>query len=142
MKTNSILHKLLSNWPMKLSCLIFAVCLVFIVRFSQYRNVVAEIPLQLILPEGYSAQNKIDEKIELTIEGDSKMIYLINPMQVEAIADFSGVSQDNLDNAIKTQTPLVVQVNLVHDDGIIDLSEEIMMTSNPSRIKVLMRKDK
>lgn len=142
MKTNSILHKLLSNWPMKLSCLIFAVCLVFIVRFSQYRNVVAEIPLQLILPEGYSAQNKIDEKIELTIEGDSKMIYLINPMQVEAIADFSGVSQDNLDNSIKTQTPLVVQVNLVHDDGIIDLSEEIMMTSNPSRIKVLMRKDK
>lgn len=142
MKTNSILHKLLSNWPMKLSCLIFAVCLVFIVRFSQYRNVVAEIPLQLILPEGYSAQNKIDEKIELTIEGDSKMIYLINPMQVEAIADFSGVSQDNLDNAIKTQTPLVVQVDLVHDDGIIDLSEEIMMTSNPSRIKVLMRKDK
>ncbi|NLY07759.1 MAG: YbbR-like domain-containing protein [Spirochaetales bacterium] len=142
MKTNSILHKLLSNWPMKLSCLIFAVCLVFIVRFSQYRNVVAEIPLQLILPEGYSAQNKIDEKVELTIEGDSKMIYLINPMQVEAIADFSGVSQDNLDNAIKTQTPLVVQVNLVHDDGIIDLSEEIMMTSNPSRIKVLMRKDK
>jgi len=142
MKTNSILHKLLSNWPMKLSCLIFAVCLVFIVRFSQYRNVVAEIPLQLILPEGYSAQNKIDEKVELTIEGDSKMIYLINPMQVEAIADFSGVSQDNLDNSIKTQTPLVVQVNLVHDDGIIDLSEEIMMTSNPSRIKVLMRKDK
>lgn len=142
MKTNSILHKLLSNWPMKLSCLIFAVCLVFIVRFSQYRNVVAEIPLQLILPEGYSAQNKIDEKVELTIEGDSKMIYLINPMQVEAIADFSGVSQDNLDNAIKTQTPLVVQVDLVHDDGIIDLSEEIMMTSNPSRIKVLMRKDK
>ncbi len=142
MKTNSILHKLLSNWPMKLSCLIFAVCLVFIVRFSQYRNVVAEIPLQLILPEGYSAQNKIDEKIELTIEGDSKMIYLINPMQVEAIADFSGVSQDNLDNSIKTQTPLVVQVDLVHDDGIIDLSEEIMMTSNPSRIKVLMRKDK
>ncbi|MDY4888309.1 MAG: CdaR family protein [Sphaerochaetaceae bacterium] len=142
MKTNSILHKLLSNWPMKLSCLIFAVCLVFIVRFSQYRNVVAEIPLQLILPEGYSAQNKIDEKVELTIEGDSKMIYLINPMQVEAIADFSGVSQDNLDNSIKTQTPLVVQVDLVHDDGIIDLSEEIMMTSNPSRIKVLMRKDK
>src|SRR5574344_795860 len=142
MKTNSILHKLLSNWPMKLSCLIFAVCLVFIVRFSHYRNVVAEIPLQLILPEGYSAQNKIDERVELTIEGDSKMIYLINPMQVEAIADFSGVSQDNLDNAIKTQTPLVVQVNLVHDDGIIDLSEEIMMTSNPSRIKVLMRKDK
>lgn len=140
MKTNDFIKKILVGWPSKLCCMLFAVWLVFIVRFSSYSTTESNIALQVKLPQGYEAMNKIDSYATLTIQGDRKVIYLIDPSQITAVADFTNVDQPNLEDAVQSGTPLVAAVDLVYRQGIVRLEDEIILTSNPSSIRVLLRK--
>lgn len=140
MKTNSVMKKILNNWPAKIFCFLIALCIVFVVRFGLYNKAVADIPLQIKLPQGYEAQNKLDSSIRLTISGDRKLIYLIRISEIQAVADFTAIEEDLLQQAIAENTPLTVPVDLVYNQGVMDISEQIIFTSAPSKVRALLKR--
>lgn len=139
MKTNNFSRKIFNNWPAKLCCFLFAVCIVFVLRFQMYNSHQVNIPLEVRIPEGYEVVNNLDTTAVLTIRGDRKIIYMIDPSQITAVADFSVVTEAEIEESIRTGVPLIVRTTLVYDKGIVDLSEEIVLTIEPSRVRVLLR---
>lgn len=142
MKMNEFLKKLFSDWPNKLFCLLLAILVVFVIRFSSYSQIQVDLPLEVRIPAGYTALNKYDGQITLNITGDAKVIHLISPDQVSAVADFTVISREILDKAVEDGTPLSVPVSLIYDEGIMDLSNEISLVSDPSQVKLLFNKAK
>lgn len=138
MKLNDRIKDFFSDWPAKLCCLLFAICVVFMIRLGAYGKRVVEIPLQVRLPEGYTALNKLDEAVQMTIQGSKELIYLVDPARISAVADFSGVDQETLASFEASGRPLSAQVALVYPDGLLDLSDEVVLIPSPSSVRILL----
>jgi hypothetical protein len=125
MKMNNLLRTISHNWPIKVFSLLLAVALYLVIHFTTMATVTLFIPLRVIEPVGFSATSTVDDSVELSIYGDKKYIYLINPSAIEATADFSTVSK----SGVATR-----DVMLSYDDTLFDI--ELNFTTDPESVKI------
>lgn len=85
-------NKVFSNWATKIFSFIIAVFVVLFVKFSNVTGRTVTIPVNVILPEnGLVAESLVPETIDVMIRGDENIIYLVDPAEIKAYADFSAV---------------------------------------------------
>lgn len=129
MKNNVSLY-LLDNWKPKLISLIFALCIFFFYMFSSNSSRIVTIPLEVILPIEYEAESLIPTAVDLEINGNNNIIYLIDPTLVGAQADFSSVEKEGIS---------AVSVKLKYDDKMFSKGN-ISLSTVPSSVKVSFKK--
>ena len=127
---NKISLYLLDNWKVKLVSLILALCVFFFYSFYQNSSRVVTVPLEVILPSDYEAESLIPTSIELEINGNNDIIYLIDPNLVVAVSDFSFVNKDGISNA---------NVELRYDERMFSKGN-ISLVANPSIVKISFKK--
>jgi len=128
------------DWSVKMLCLVCAIVLYFMIGYVSFAQRIVEIPLDLRLPQGYSAQNILPSSITLKMEGENSIIYLIAPNEIQAICDFSEVPENILEESIQKKEPLEAKVNLIYDTGIIKVGSELTFTVEPDVVKVLFKR--
>lgn len=128
MKQNSkIATALLTNLAPKVFSLMAAVFIVLTIHFVNVNDRTVTLPLEVTLPEGFRAVSLVPSTVDVTITGEDKVIYLVDPAQIKAYADFSGVTASGI-----TRTPvhLVYQENIFQADG-------LTVTPTPSSVRIL-----
>ncbi len=97
MKTpNKFAASFLGNWIIKVLSFMTAVIIVLAVRFWNVNDRTVTIPLEVRLPEDFIAVSLVPETVDVVISGSDKIIYLVEPSQIKAKADFSGVDDDGI----------------------------------------------
>jgi len=111
---------LLANWIAKILAFITALFLVLAIRFMNITSRVVHIPIDIVLPESteFVPISLIPDSIDVVITGDDSIIYLVDPSQIKASADFSSVNKGDIvrkavkleyDHDIYTQNSLTIQ---------------------------------
>ena len=121
MKTqNKLSSGFLGNWIVKILAFMTAIFLVMAIRFMDVTARTVHIPIEIILPDSskYIPVSLVPDSIDVVITGDDSIIYLVDPAQIKAVADFSDVSKGEIvrkavtltyDHDIYTQNSLTVQ---------------------------------
>nr|WP_321307296.1 hypothetical protein [uncultured Sphaerochaeta sp.] len=99
MKLNKYLQGALYNWPAKVLSLVFAVLVYAFIQFSTMGARVVSIPIEVHLPISLEAESLVPASIEVSIQGNEDIIYLINPESIEASLDFSSVDEAGIATA-------------------------------------------
>ena len=89
MKNNSLIDRLLKNWPVKVLALAAAVLLFFFNQLSRLEVRYFSVPLQIELPAGYVPAAAYPSKVRVTLRGESNAIFRVLEEDVQAYADFS-----------------------------------------------------
>ena len=90
MKTpNKFAASFLGNWIIKVLSFMSAVLIVLAFRFWNVNDRTVTIPLEVRLPQNLTAVSLIPDTVDVIISGSDKIIYLVDPSQIKAIADFS-----------------------------------------------------
>ena len=111
---------LLANWIAKILAFITALFLVLAIRFMNITSRVVHIPIDIVLPESteFVPISLIPDSIDVVITGNDSIIYLVDPSQIKASADFSAVNKGDIvrkavkleyDHDIYTQNSLTIQ---------------------------------
>jgi len=129
------------DWSVKMLCLVCAIVLYFMIGYVSYVQRVVEIPLEIKMPVGYSAQNILSTSTKLKIEGDNTLVYMVAPNEIKAVCDFSKVSNYILDRSILEGVPLEAKINLDYDTGIIKVGKGLTLAVEPDSVKILFEKD-
>ncbi|MCR4676062.1 MAG: hypothetical protein K5634_02390 [Sphaerochaetaceae bacterium] len=85
-----------SNWQTKVICFLFAVTLYVILSFAGTDNRTVALPLEVVLPENYTATSVIPDSASVIISGSEDFIYLINPQIIKLKADFSDTDREGV----------------------------------------------
>lgn len=90
---------LLNNWVIKILSFMTAVFLVLAIRFMGINSRTVHIPLDVTLPDSseYVPVSLIPDSIDIVITGDDSIIYLVDPSQITASADFSDVNNGEIE---------------------------------------------
>lgn len=129
MKPNKLLRTLLEDWPIKVFSLLLAISIFLVVNYATLDSRIVEIPLQVIVPQGYEATSNIPESVTLHIKTDERYIGMIDPSAIQAIADFSRVSESGVSS---------VPVLLVAESSFVDI--EVSFTTDPDIVRVFFQK--
>ena len=127
MKQNKTSISILSNLAPKVFSLLVAVFIVLAVHFMDINDRVVRLPLDVILPDDYTASSLVPSYIDVAITGSDRIIYLVDPSQIHAYADFSGVSAEGI-----TRVPVM----LVYDEDIFK-SDGMTVSARPSSVRIL-----
>ena len=84
-------QKLFYNWQAKIISFLLAVFVYFILMFSLHSTRTIPLPVEVILPDGYVAESKIRDSVDLIIQGTEDQIYLIDVSKFSLKADFSNI---------------------------------------------------
>ncbi len=121
MKTQSKLNSgLFGNWVVKVLAFMTALFLVLAIRFMDITARTVHIPIEVILPDSskYIPVSLVPDSIDVVITGDDSIVYLVDPSQIKAVADFSDVDNSEIerrnvvleyDHDIYTQNSLTLQ---------------------------------
>lgn len=123
---NKISLYLLDNWKPKLISFILALCFFFLYLFSNNSSRIVTIPLDVYLPVGYQAESLIPNSVELIINGNNDIIYLIDPNLIKAKADFSSVEKEGI---------VTENVELEYDSKVFS-KENISLNTKPAIVKI------
>ncbi|MGI6432643.1 MAG: hypothetical protein ACOXZ4_02090 [Sphaerochaetaceae bacterium] len=96
MKPSNLWRSLAVNWPVKVFSLLLAVGVFVIINYTSVDQREVEIPLQVVLPAGYSATSTVPSSVLLTIQAEGRYLAMINPSAVTAVADFSSVNDEGV----------------------------------------------
>ncbi|MBZ4673603.1 MAG: YbbR family protein [Spirochaeta sp.] len=99
MKLNKYLQGVLSNWPAKVLSLVFAMLVYAFIQYSTMGARVVSIPIEVYLPPSLEAASLVPSSIEVSIQGNEDIIYLINPESIKASLDFSSVGEAGIATA-------------------------------------------
>lgn len=129
-QNNKLAASLTNNLAPKVFSLIAAAFIVITLRFVNSTERTVTIPLNVYLPDGYEAvaQSLVPTTIDVTITGDDKDIYLIEPSQITAYADFTDVNTTGI-----AYRP----VCLIYQEENTFRSEVLTVTPHPSYHKIL-----
>ena len=128
MKQNSkITTTVLSNLAPKVFSFLAAIFIVLTVHFIGTTDRTVTLPLDVKLPEGYRAASLVPSTVNVTISGDEKVIYLVDPSQIKAHVDFSEVKDSGITRA---PVHLTYQENIFRADG-------LTVTPTPSSVRIL-----
>ncbi|MCY1152697.1 MAG: hypothetical protein PQJ45_06400 [Sphaerochaetaceae bacterium] len=123
---NKLSLYLLDNWKPKLISLFLALCVFFFYMFSTNSTRIVSIPLDVILPIEYEAESLVPTSVDLQINGNNNIIYLIDPTLVKATVDFSSVNKEGISN-----NPIELQ----YDETVFSKGN-ISLSTNPATVKV------
>ena len=124
---NKIISIALQNWIPKIFSFLFALFIVLSVRFMNVNDRVVTLPLDVVLPENYQAVSLVPETIDVVITGPDSIIYLVDPAEIEAKADFSSVSGPGIER---------VPVMLEYRDDIYT-RDGLVVSASPSSVRIL-----
>lgn len=127
---NSFIQNLLFQWQVKVICLVLAISVYFLVSFSSYSDREVLIPLDVILPNEYIAESLVPQTIDLVIEGNENIIYLIDPSLVRAKVDFSNVSKEGIVSA---------PVLLEYEEKVFEKGD-IVLNTKPTSVRISFKK--
>ncbi|MCH3917344.1 MAG: hypothetical protein LKE40_07765 [Spirochaetia bacterium] len=99
MSQNKLVQFVSYNWKVKMTCLLLAICLVSFIGYARQKDREVTIPLTVVLPQGYQAESLVPKNVDIWIHGDEHLIYLIDPSQIKASADFSYVDKPGIAQA-------------------------------------------
>ncbi len=124
---SKIVSTILQNWIPKIFSLLIALFIVLAVRFMNVNDRVVTLPLNVLLPEGYEAVSLVPDTVEAVITGPDSIIYLVDPSEISASADFSSVSGSGI---ARVPVMLEYQENIYTRDGLV-------VSARPSSVRIL-----
>ena len=124
---SKIVSTILQNWIPKIFALLIALFIVLAVRFMNVNDRVVTLPLHVLLPEGYEAASLVPDTVEAVITGPDSIIYLVDPSEITASADFSSVSGSGI---ARVPVMLEYQENIYTRDGLV-------VSARPSSVRIL-----
>lgn len=92
-RMNSMIKKLFNNLGAKFLCFILAIVFYSISFYISFQHRTVSIPLSIILPENFKPISNIPQSTNIILKGDEKVLYTIDPLKIDAVADFSFVNQ-------------------------------------------------
>lgn len=116
------------NWQIKILCFVIAVCVIFVARFGLQTKRVITMPLEVTLPESYSATSVIPTQAELVITGTEDVIYLLDASVFSLSADFSDVGKSGVSSA-------TVTIDMSELASYVDLSK-VSIHTEPSFVRI------
>lgn len=131
MKTpNKFAASFLGNWIIKVLSFMSAVLIVLAFRFWNVNDRTVTIPLEVRLPQNLTAVSLIPDTVDVIISGSDKIIYLVDPSQIKAIADFSAVEGDGISR---------VRVAIEYNDDIYK-ANGLTVSAKPEVVRILFEK--
>lgn len=127
MKQNKVLSSILSNWIPKILSLLLAMFIVLSVRIFNINDRVVILPLEVALPEGLEPASLVPDTVEVAITGPDSIIYLVNPDEIKAYADFSLIDEPGI-----ARVPVMLEYD--HD---IFTSDGLDISASPSTVRIL-----
>lgn len=127
MKQNKVLSSILSNWIPKILSLLLAMFIVLSVRIFNINDRVVILPLEVALPEGLEPASLVPDTVEVAITGPDSIIYLVNPDEIKAYADFSLIEEPGI-----ARVPVMLEYD--HD---IFTSDGLDISASPSTVRIL-----
>ena len=127
MKQNKVFASLLSNWIPKILSLAIAVFIVIAVRFLNINDRIVTLPLEVALPEALAPASLVPDTVDVAITGPDSIIYLVNPDEIKAYADFSEVDEPGI-----ARVPEMLEYD--HD---IFTSDGLAVSASPSTVRIL-----
>lgn len=120
------------HWLLKLFAFVLAVIIVIAVRFLNVTDRVVTIPLSVILDSSssYRPSSLIPETIEVVIQGDDNVIYLVDPSLISASVDFTKIDKEGVETR---------EVYLEYDEDLFS-NTALNITCKPESIKILFEK--
>lgn len=127
MKRNKSFQNLIYDWPAKTLSLVFAIGIYLFIQYSTIGARVVTIPLQVKLPESYSAESLVPNSVDISIKGNDDIIYLIDPDYITASIDFSFVEKPGIAAA-----PVVLdyEENVFNNGG-------VFVSAEPAQFRIL-----
>ena len=121
-------YKFLSNWAVKIFSFILAVLVVLLVEFSNITGRTVTIPVSVLLPgNGLVPESLVPETVDVVIKGSESIIYLVDPSEIKAYADFSEVDEPGI-----ARVPVMLEYD--HD---IFTSDGLAVSASPSTVRIL-----
>ena len=131
MKTpNKFAASFLGNWIIKVLSFMSAVLIVLAFRFWNVNDRTVTIPLEVRLPEDFIAVSLVPDTVDVVISGSDKIIYLVDPSQIRASADFSAVDNDGISR---------VRVAVEYNDDIYK-ANGLTISAKPEVVRILFDK--
>ena len=130
MKTSNKFSSVFGNWIVKVLSFLTAVLIVLAIRFWSVNGRTVTIPLEVKLPESYTALSLVPSTVDIVITGSNKIIYLIDPVQIKATADFSDVDSEGISR---------VRVELSYNDDIYT-KNSLTLSAKPESVRILFQK--
>ncbi len=121
-------QKVFYNWQVKLICFILAIFVYFVLVFSIQTSRKVALPVDVKLPEGYTATSNIPTSIDLIIQGTEDQIYMIDVSSIYLTVDFSTVNREGINYA-------TVEIDTGDLQKYVDTSE-ISIYTKPSQVRV------
>ncbi len=95
MKIKELVDRLLANWPPKVLSIAAAILLLVFNRMNNLQEINVEVPLEVILPEGFAISTPYQDKVSITVKGqDAEVISRIRPADYRVFTDLSEISQE------------------------------------------------
>ena len=129
MKPNKLWRTILFNWPTKVFSLLLAIGLYLVVNYATLDQRKMEIPLQVIIPSGFSSTSTVPETVTLVIKADERYIGLIDSTAIKAKADYSTVDTEGVSSA-----PVVLTAEPSYFDV------EVSFSTEPEIIRIYFQK--
>ena len=130
MKTSNKFSSVFGNWIVKVLSFLTTVLIVLAIRFWSVNGRTVTIPLEVKLPESYTALSLVPSTVDIVITGSNKIIYLIDPVQIKATADFSDVDSEGISR---------VRVELSYNDDIYT-KNSLTLSAKPESVRILFQK--
>ncbi len=124
---NKVLSSVLQNWIPKIFSFLTALFIVLAVRFMNVNDRVVTLPLDVILPESYSAASLVPDTVDAVITGPESIIYLVDPSEIKATADFSSVDGPGI---VRVPISLDYRDDIYTRDGLV-------VSARPSTVRIL-----
>ncbi len=121
-------QKVFYNWQIKLICFILAIFVYFVLVFSIQTSRTISLPVEVKLPENYTATSNIPTSIDLVIQGTEDQIYMIDASSIYLTVDFSTVNREGINYA-------TVEIDTGELQNYVDTSQ-ISIFTKPSQVRV------
>lgn len=118
-----------NRWIPLVFAFLISVFIVLAVRFFNVNDRVVTIPLDVTLPQSDRIYpiSLVPETVDVVITGDDSVIYLVDPSEIKAVADFSKVGVEGIARR---------SVKLQYNNEIFENSG-VTVSASPTTVRIL-----
>lgn len=131
MKKSNKMTSLISHVTPKVFSLLAAIVVFLVIEYFQMIDRKVVIPLRVELPSENQlvAQSLIPDRVEVVISGSDKLVYLVEPDKIIAVADFSHITEPGI-----ARVPVILN----YDQDVFD-SAELVVTATRPVVRILFK---
>lgn len=131
MKKSNKMTSLISHVTPKVFSLLAAIVVFLVIEYFQMIDRKVVIPLRVELPSEnlLVAQSLIPDRVEVVISGSDKLVYLVEPDKIIAVADFSHITEPGI-----ARVPVILN----YDQDVFD-SAELVVTATRPVVRILFK---